>query len=62
MKRLYRSRFNRVIGGVCYGIAQHMNFDPSLVRLAWIFFTFLGGAGILAYIICWIVIPEAPTV
>jgi phage shock protein C len=60
VKRLYRSRYNRVIGGVCKGLADYFNLDPSLVRIAWVIFTLFGGAGIVAYIICWIVIPESP--
>ncbi len=60
VKRLYRSRYNKVIGGVCQGMANYFNLDPSLVRIAWVIFTLFGGAGILAYIICWIVIPESP--
>lgn len=60
VRRLYRARFNRVIGGVCYGMANYFNMDPTIVRLIWVLFTLLGGAGVLAYIICWIVIPEEP--
>ena len=57
-KRLYRSRSNRVLGGVCGGIGEYFGIDPTLIRLAWVLFTFVGGSGILAYIICWIIIPE----
>ncbi len=60
VRRLYRARFNRVIGGVCYGMANYFNMDPTIVRLIWVLFTLLGGAGILAYLVCWIVIPEEP--
>ncbi|MCL2360945.1 MAG: PspC domain-containing protein [Defluviitaleaceae bacterium] len=59
-KRLYRSRTNKVISGVCGGIAEYFNIDPSLVRLGMVLFTFAGGSGIVAYIIGAIVIPQAP--
>jgi phage shock protein PspC (stress-responsive transcriptional regulator) len=55
--RLYRSEDNRIIGGVCGGIAEVYDLDPSLVRLGLVLFTLAGGSGILAYIIAWIVIP-----
>lgn len=59
-KRLFRSRTDRMIAGVCGGIANYFNIDPTVVRLLWILIVMLGGSGILAYIICWIVIPEEP--
>ena len=46
--------------GVCTGIAAYFDIDPTLVRLGWILFSLLGGSGLLAYIICAIVIPEDP--
>jgi phage shock protein PspC (stress-responsive transcriptional regulator) len=55
--RLYRSEDDRIIGGVCGGIAEVYELDPSLVRLGLVLFTLAGGSGILAYIIAWIVIP-----
>jgi phage shock protein C len=57
-KRLYRSKRNRMIGGVCGGIGEYLNVDPTFIRLLWILFTFAYGSGVLAYIIAWIVIPE----
>lgn len=60
MKRLYRSRHDRVIGGVCGGIAGHLAADVSLIRLAWVLFSLLGGAGILLYLLAWIIVPEEP--
>lgn len=60
MKRLYRSVRDRRIAGVCGGIAEYFAVDPSLVRLAWIIFVCMGGAGLLAYIVCAIVIPPDP--
>ncbi len=57
MKRLYRSRKERVIAGICGGIAQYMNLDPTLIRLVAVLLIMLPGAGLLAYAILWIVIP-----
>lgn len=58
MKRLYRSRKNRVIAGVCGGIAEYLNVDPVLVRIVAIVLLFLGGGSIIAYIIGVIIIPD----
>ena len=58
-KKLYRSTENRVIAGVCGGIAEYFDIDPTLVRLAWVLFCVLGGSGLLAYIIA-AIIPEGP--
>lgn len=57
-KRIYRSKSERMIAGVCGGIAEYFNIDPTLVRLGWVIFGLTFGSGILAYIICMIVIPE----
>lgn len=59
-KRLYRSRTDRMLAGVCGGIAKYFDIDPTLVRLFWLIATFAGGSGILAYIIAAIVIPLEP--
>ncbi len=58
-KKLYRSTENRVIAGVCGGIAEYFDIDPTLVRLAWVLFCVLGSSGLLAYIIA-AIIPEDP--
>ena len=58
--KLYRSRSNRMIAGVCGGIGEYLDIDPTLVRLILIVLFFLGLSGVLAYIIAWIVIPEDP--
>lgn len=58
-KRLCRSRSNRTLAGVCGGIAEYYGWDPTLVRVAWIVLTLLGGSGILLYLIMWLVMPEA---
>jgi len=59
-KRLYRSGKERVLGGICGGIAEYFNVDPTIIRLLWILFVFGFGTGILAYIIAWIIIPRNP--
>ena len=59
-KRLYKSTTNTVISGVCGGIGEYFDIDPTIVRLAWIAFCALGGSGIIAYIIAMFVIPDPP--
>lgn len=56
-KRLYRSESSRMLCGVCAGIAEYFNLDPTLIRLAWAPFCILGGSGVLAYILAAIIIP-----
>ncbi|MDP2872302.1 MAG: PspC domain-containing protein [Bacillota bacterium] len=60
MKRLYRSKVNNIIGGVCGGLAEYLDIDPTIVRLAWILSAFAGGLGLLAYIVAWLIIPPHP--
>lgn len=60
MKRLYRSRKNRMIGGVCGGIAEYFEIDPVIVRLVAVALFFVGGSAVLAYIIALIIIPYEP--
>ncbi|HMA60674.1 MAG TPA: PspC domain-containing protein [Halanaerobiales bacterium] len=59
-KKLYRSKKDQIIGGVCGGIAEYFGIDSTLVRLAFVLFALIEGAGIIAYIIAWIIIPERP--
>jgi phage shock protein PspC (stress-responsive transcriptional regulator) len=59
-KRLYRSRTERMIGGVCGGLGEYFNIDPTLVRLLFVVFALTGGSGLLAYLIFLIVVPEEP--
>lgn len=61
-RRLYKSNNNKMMDGVCGGIAEYFNIDPTLVRLVWVLFCALGGSGILAYIIAAIIIPRSPIV
>lgn len=57
-KRLYRIEQGSKLWGVCGGIAEYFDLDPTLVRLGWVLFVALGGSGILAYIIAALVIPK----
>jgi phage shock protein C len=62
-RRLVRSSADSKIAGVCGGIAEYADVDPTLVRVLWIALAVVPGAvagGILAYVLCWIVIPKAP--
>jgi len=58
--RLYRSNRERVLAGIAGGLAEYFNVDPTLIRLVWVISAFVG-FGILAYIVAWVIIPEAPT-
>jgi phage shock protein C len=57
---LRRSRRDRVLGGVCGGIARYLDIDPVLLRVAAVALALSGGVGVLAYVIAWVVLPEAP--
>lgn len=59
-KKLYKSRTNKTISGVCGGLAEYFDIDVTIVRLIWVAFILMGGSGILAYIIAALVIPEEP--
>jgi len=59
IKRLTRPQKSKKIAGVCLGIANYLNVDPTVIRVLWIMFLIPGGLpGILPYILCWIIIPE----
>lgn len=60
--RLYRSTTDKVIGGVCGGLAAYFRIDPVLVRLAFVVFALAGGASVLLYIVLWIAVPVGETV
>jgi phage shock protein PspC (stress-responsive transcriptional regulator) len=60
MRRLYRSGRDKILGGVCGGIAEYLGVDPVIIRLLWIVGTLAWGFGIILYIICWIVMPRNP--
>ena len=60
--RLMRPQVGRRLGGVCAAVAAYFDLDVTLVRLVWLLTIFVPGPTVLAYIICWIVIPEEPEV
>ena len=59
-KKLYRNTSNKMIAGVCSGLAEYINIDPTIVRLIWALIA-LSGAGIIAYLIAALIIPEKPS-
>jgi len=59
-KRLYRSRESRMIAGVCGGLGEYFDVDPTIVRLIVVAAALAAGGGILAYILAWIIVPERP--
>jgi len=58
-KKLYRDMNDKKIAGVCSGIGKYFDIDPTVIRLAWLLFICLGGSGLIAYFIAWVIIPEA---
>lgn len=58
VKKLYRSTENRMIAGVAGGVAEYFSVDPVLIRLLWVLSIFIGGSGLLVYILAWLIIPE----
>jgi phage shock protein PspC (stress-responsive transcriptional regulator) len=59
-RKLYRSQKDKIIAGVCGGLAEYFEIDSTLVRLIFVVIVLAGGAGVLAYIILWIVVPQNP--
>jgi phage shock protein PspC (stress-responsive transcriptional regulator) len=59
-KKLYKSRIDKKISGVCGGVAEYFGFDSTLVRLAYAVAVIFGGTGLLLYVVCAIVMPENP--
>jgi len=62
IKRLYRSDKDRMLCGVCGGMAEYLNIDPSVMRVLWILFGCMGGSGILAYIVIAVILPSSSKV
>jgi phage shock protein C len=58
--KLYRSRTQKMLAGVCGGLGEYLNLDPTVVRLVFILLALAGGPGLLLYFILWIVMPLAP--
>ncbi len=59
-KKLYRSITDKKIAGVCGGLGEYFDVDPTLIRLIWLVLVLAAGTSVLAYIIAWIIIPEKP--
>jgi phage shock protein PspC (stress-responsive transcriptional regulator) len=59
-RKLYRSRTDRKLGGVCGGLAQYFNTDATLIRVLFVAFALLGGPGLVIYLVLWIIVPEEP--
>lgn len=59
-KKLYRSRNERMIAGVCGGLAEYFKVDPTFVRLLFVLLFFLAGSALLIYIILWLIVPLSP--
>lgn len=60
MKRLYRSRTEEMIAGVCGGLADYLNVDPTVIRLVFLLLLFAGGGGLFIYLILWVIMPLEP--
>jgi len=60
VRKLYRSRTNRMLAGVCGGLAQYFNTDVTLIRVLFVALTVLAGAGPLLYLAMWIIVPKEP--
>ena len=59
-KKLYRSRTDSMIAGVCGGLAEYFDIDTSLVRVGAVLFTLAWGSGLLAYVVLWLIVPQKP--
>jgi phage shock protein C len=59
-RKLYRSKTNRQVAGVCGGLAEHFNVDATLFRVLFVVLAVLGGSGLLLYVAMWIIIPKEP--
>ncbi len=59
-KRLYRSRTDKQIAGICGGVADYLGVDPTIVRIVWLLLTLAGGPGLILYIVMAFVVPEEP--
>jgi phage shock protein C len=59
-RKLYRSRTNRQVAGVCGGLAQYFNIDATLIRVLFVVLAVLGGSGLVIYLVLWIIVPREP--
>jgi len=59
-RKLYRSKSNRQVAGVCGGLAEYFNLDPTLIRVLFVILAVLGGSGVILYLAMWIIVPKQP--
>ena len=59
-KKLFRSRTNKQIAGVCGGLGKYFDIDPTIIRLVWVVAVFCAGGGLFAYLLAMIIIPQEP--
>jgi phage shock protein C len=59
-RKLYRSRTNRQVAGVCGGLAEYFNLDATLIRILFVVLAVLGGSGLVIYVAMWIIVPKQP--
>jgi phage shock protein C len=59
-RKLYRSRTNRKLAGICGGLAQYFNLDATLIRVLFVVLAVLGGSGLVIYLVMWIIVPNEP--
>ena len=59
-RKLYRSKTNRKLAGVCGGLAQYFNIDATLIRVLFVVLAVLGGSGLVIYLAMWIIVPNEP--
>jgi phage shock protein C len=59
-RKLYRSKTDRKLAGVCGGLAQYFNLDATLIRVLFVLLAVLGGSGLVLYLAMWIIVPKEP--
>jgi phage shock protein C len=59
-RKLYRSKTNRQVAGVCGGLAEYFNLDATLIRILFVVLAVLGGSGVVLYVAMWIIVPKEP--
>ena len=59
-RKLYRDTANGTIAGVCAGLAKYLDIDVTIIRILWALITLAGGSGLIAYLVCALIIPEQP--
>jgi len=57
-RKLYRSRNQRMLGGVCGGLAEYFNVDTTLIRVLFLVLAVFGGSGLVIYVVMWLIVPD----